>query len=233
MEVPNARTQAMVGQQLGRLRRLSPKNQQQQEKKLDRPHPEEALKCPRCASTNTKFCYYNNYSLSQPRYFCKGCRRYWTRGGSLRNVPVGGGGRKNKRSTASTTKAQDTDPVATNDHPLPPPFFPPPFFHDLTLAFDGHGFLPDHVLNLDILRSGLNDLCYDGLGGVAGEDGLVRFEGGGPGDATARAVAGRKDMDEGETKASMDLAWAGVGSSWYGLISSSSTTTLGDAYAFF
>lgn len=62
------------------------------------PMPEAALKCPRCESTNTKFCYFNNYSLSQPRHFCKTCRRYWTRGGSLRNVPVGGGCRRNKRS---------------------------------------------------------------------------------------------------------------------------------------
>ncbi|KAI4319546.1 hypothetical protein MLD38_033132 [Melastoma candidum] len=54
--------------------------------------------CPRCGSSNTKFCYYNNYSLTQPRYFCKGCRRYWTKGGSLRNVPVGGGCRRNRRS---------------------------------------------------------------------------------------------------------------------------------------
>ncbi|XP_022766046.1 dof zinc finger protein DOF3.5-like [Durio zibethinus] len=53
--------------------------------------------CPRCGSSNTKFCYYNNYSLTQPRYFCKGCRRYWTKGGSLRKVPVGGGCRKNRR----------------------------------------------------------------------------------------------------------------------------------------
>ncbi|XP_022745089.1 dof zinc finger protein DOF3.5-like [Durio zibethinus] len=56
-----------------------------------------SLNCPRCGSPNTKFCYYNNYSLTQPRYFCKGCRRYWTKGGSLRNVPVGGGRRKNRR----------------------------------------------------------------------------------------------------------------------------------------
>ncbi|KAF2298039.1 hypothetical protein GH714_007424 [Hevea brasiliensis] len=40
-------------------------------------------------------------SLTQPRYFCKTCRRYWTEGGSLRNIPVGGGSRKNKRSSAS------------------------------------------------------------------------------------------------------------------------------------
>ncbi|PPS02186.1 hypothetical protein GOBAR_AA18481 [Gossypium barbadense] len=43
----------------------------------------EPLPCPRCDSTNTKFCYYNNYNLSQPRYFCKACRRYWTQGGTL------------------------------------------------------------------------------------------------------------------------------------------------------
>ncbi|KAL6648371.1 hypothetical protein ACP70R_012595 [Stipagrostis hirtigluma subsp. patula] len=69
------------------------------------PQPEPALKCPRCDSTNTKFCYYNNYSLSQPRHFCKTCRRYWTRGGSLRNVPVGGGCRRNKRSSKSSSSA--------------------------------------------------------------------------------------------------------------------------------
>ncbi|CAH8361215.1 unnamed protein product [Eruca vesicaria subsp. sativa] len=64
----------------------------------------EAQKCPRCESSNTKFCYYNNYSLSQPRYFCKSCRRYWTKGGTLRNVPVGGGCRRNKRSSSSFSK---------------------------------------------------------------------------------------------------------------------------------
>jgi len=53
--------------------------------------------CPRCQSLNTKFCYYNNYSLTQPRHYCKNCRRYWTAGGTLRNVPVGGGCRKKKK----------------------------------------------------------------------------------------------------------------------------------------
>ncbi|KAK4756329.1 hypothetical protein SAY87_006456 [Trapa incisa] len=62
---------------------------------------QKVLKCPRCDSTNTKFCYYNNYNLSQPRHFCRSCRRYWTKGGVLRNIPVGGGSRKNKRSKAS------------------------------------------------------------------------------------------------------------------------------------
>ncbi|KAI3798308.1 hypothetical protein L1987_33579 [Smallanthus sonchifolius] len=62
--------------------------------------------CPRCGSSNTKFCYYNNYSLTQPRYFCKGCRRYWTKGGSLRNIPVGGGCRKTRR--AKSIRVSDT-----------------------------------------------------------------------------------------------------------------------------
>ncbi|XP_057758877.1 dof zinc finger protein DOF5.7-like [Arachis stenosperma] len=61
-----------------------------------------ALKCPRCDSPNTKFCYYNNYSLTQPRHFCKTCRRYWTKGGALRNVPIGGGCRKNKKLNKSS-----------------------------------------------------------------------------------------------------------------------------------
>ncbi|KAI3807392.1 hypothetical protein L1987_23319 [Smallanthus sonchifolius] len=62
-----------------------------------KPHHHD-LRCPRCQSINTKFCYYNNYNLSQPRHFCKSCRRYWTKGGVLRNVPVGGSNRKTKRS---------------------------------------------------------------------------------------------------------------------------------------
>lgn len=66
-------------------------------KTMCRPAAELAPRCPRCDSPNTKFCYYNNYSLSQPRYFCKTCRRYWTKGGALRNIPIGGGCRKNKK----------------------------------------------------------------------------------------------------------------------------------------
>ncbi|GAB2298665.1 hypothetical protein Dimus_032735 [Dionaea muscipula] len=83
-------------QQQGRRRGLEvPQQQQQNPQQQQQPPPQ--LACPRCQSNNTKFCYYNNYSLTQPRYFCKGCRRYWTHGGTLRNVPVGGGCRKSKR----------------------------------------------------------------------------------------------------------------------------------------
>ncbi|KAH7300286.1 hypothetical protein KP509_24G054400 [Ceratopteris richardii] len=54
-------------------------------------------RCPRCNSTDTKFCYFNNYNINQPRHFCKHCQRYWTAGGTLRNVPIGAGKRKNKQ----------------------------------------------------------------------------------------------------------------------------------------
>nr|XP_029117935.1 dof zinc finger protein DOF2.1 isoform X1 [Elaeis guineensis] len=129
------------------------KTQQPPERKL-RPHPDQALKCPRCDSTNTKFCYYNNYSLSQPRYFCKGCRRYWTQGGSLRNVPVGGGSRKNKRSSSSSSKRiADQDPTA-NSNPVLPGLIPPPLSFDpsdLTLAFASLHKQPTPI------QSGLDD----------------------------------------------------------------------------
>ncbi|XP_021635893.2 dof zinc finger protein DOF2.5 isoform X1 [Hevea brasiliensis] len=109
--------------------------------------PQEQLNCPRCNSTNTKFCYYNNYSLTQPRYFCKTCRRYWTEGGSLRTVPVGGGSRKNKRSTSSTAAAAASSSSSSSASSKLPDLNPPSLsqFHsrnpkthegqDLNLAF--------------------------------------------------------------------------------------------------
>ncbi|XXG49200.1 hypothetical protein AAC387_Pa02g3448 [Persea americana] len=91
------------------------------------------LRCPRCDSSNTKFCYYNNYNLTQPRHFCKTCRRYWTKGGALRNVPIGGGCRKNKSTSvpsgggkSATGKAKTSSPEVGKpnsgngfDHELP------------------------------------------------------------------------------------------------------------------
>jgi hypothetical protein len=57
---------------------------------------EARLPCPRCRSRDTKFCYFNNYNVNQPRHFCRACHRYWTAGGAIRNVPVGSGRRKNR-----------------------------------------------------------------------------------------------------------------------------------------
>ncbi|KAL3511113.1 hypothetical protein ACH5RR_030514 [Cinchona calisaya] len=87
---------------------LSPKNttkedenhkSSSQEKTLKK--PDKILPCPRCNSMDTKFCYYNNYNVNQPRHFCKNCQRYWTAGGTMRNVPVGSGRRKNKNTCSS------------------------------------------------------------------------------------------------------------------------------------
>ncbi|KAG8087311.1 hypothetical protein GUJ93_ZPchr0010g7937 [Zizania palustris] len=72
--------------------------------------------CPRCESRDTKFCYYNNYNTSQPRHFCKGCRRYWTKGGTLRNVPVGGGTRK-KSASSSSSSSSSSAPYAKRQKP--------------------------------------------------------------------------------------------------------------------
>ncbi|KAL3820295.1 hypothetical protein ACJIZ3_006200 [Penstemon smallii] len=69
-----------------------PKNSDQTVEK----RPDKIIPCPRCKSMETKFCYFNNYNVNQPRHFCKGCQRYWTAGGALRNVPVGAGRRKTK-----------------------------------------------------------------------------------------------------------------------------------------
>ncbi|KAL5705905.1 hypothetical protein ACHQM5_024136 [Ranunculus cassubicifolius] len=84
------------------------KNDHQRSKTGSPRPPEPSLKCPRCDSPNTKFCYYNNYNLSQPRHFCKTCRRYWTKGGALRNVPVGGGCRKNKKMKPGSRLSDDS-----------------------------------------------------------------------------------------------------------------------------
>ncbi|CAN6334723.1 unnamed protein product [Urochloa humidicola] len=81
--------------------------QNQQQPATPAPAPAMGLReqCPRCASRDTKFCYYNNYNTAQPRHFCRACRRYWTLGGSLRNVPVGGSSRNKRPRPARPTRA--------------------------------------------------------------------------------------------------------------------------------
>ncbi|KAK8687026.1 hypothetical protein V6N13_085859 [Hibiscus sabdariffa] len=69
------------------------------------------LPCPRCNSMDTKFCYYNNYNVSQPRHFCKNCQRYWTAGGTMRNVPVGAGRRKSKNSSSHCRHVVVSEPL--------------------------------------------------------------------------------------------------------------------------
>ncbi|KAL6649297.1 hypothetical protein ACP70R_013521 [Stipagrostis hirtigluma subsp. patula] len=82
--------------------------------------PDKILPCPRCNSMDTKFCYYNNYNINQPRHFCKNCQRYWTAGGAMRNVPVGAGRRKSKSASAAShflqrvRAALPSDPLCTS-----------------------------------------------------------------------------------------------------------------------
>jgi hypothetical protein len=110
---------------------------------------QQQLECPRCKSGNTKFCYYNNYSTTQPRHFCRACRRYWTHGGTLRNVPVGGAcrrggaGNKRRRPGSPSSSASSTSAACTEDaYRLDLPLFP--------FLTDGGVFLPqfdfDHWL---------------------------------------------------------------------------------------
>uniref|UniRef100_A0ACD5WP99 Uncharacterized protein n=1 Tax=Avena sativa TaxID=4498 RepID=A0ACD5WP99_AVESA len=142
---------------------------------------QQQLECPRCQSTNTKFCYYNNYSTTQPRHFCRACRRYWTHGGTLRKVPVGGACRRagNKRrksaepSPSSASPSADDAAYRTDMLPAtPPPFFP--------FLSDGAVFLPQFDLGLGGSATGFPwsaaagpDL-YDGIaapwGGGAWDD---------------------------------------------------------------
>ncbi|CAL9244594.1 unnamed protein product [Arabidopsis halleri] len=75
----------------------------QSEKDKTLKKPTKILPCPRCNSMETKFCYYNNYNVNQPRHFCKACQRYWTSGGTMRSVPIGAGRRKNKNNSSSST----------------------------------------------------------------------------------------------------------------------------------
>ncbi|KAI3799140.1 hypothetical protein L1987_34430 [Smallanthus sonchifolius] len=90
----NPKTPSADGESATAKASKSEEEQSEQEKTLKK--PDKILPCPRCKSMDTKFCYYNNYNVNQPRHFCKNCQRYWTAGGTMRNVPVGAGRRKNK-----------------------------------------------------------------------------------------------------------------------------------------
>ncbi|GMI76502.1 dof affecting germination 1 [Hibiscus trionum] len=121
-----------------------------------RPQNDQALNCPRCNSTNTKFCYYNNYSLSQPRHFCKTCRRYWTEGGSLRNVPVGGGSRKNKRALTSPASSKKLADLILTAPPQNPKIHEG---QDLNLAYPQNSTSPStstHLNAMELFKTGIN-----------------------------------------------------------------------------
>ncbi|XP_023550900.1 dof zinc finger protein DOF3.6-like [Cucurbita pepo subsp. pepo] len=151
------------------------------------PQPEAGLKCPRCESTNTKFCYFNNYSLTQPRHFCKTCRRYWTRGGAMRSVPVGGGCRRSsKRSKGGSNRSKSpggsstsTSTVSSNScttdilshqlaHPPPPPPPPPPPTH---FPFLGQNL--QHLSDFGNLGLNFEALQIPSMASSAGESSIL------------------------------------------------------------
>ncbi|XP_010522907.1 PREDICTED: dof zinc finger protein DOF4.1 [Tarenaya hassleriana] len=167
------------------------------QKKMTR--PQEPLNCPRCNSTNTKFCYYNNYSLSQPRYLCKTCRRYWTEGGSLRNVPVGGGSRKSKKLPQTIMTSSPSSSCSPSTAKILPDLNPPFVFpsssssahlqnpsknidhHDLNLSFSGamqstrgQGHFGHFTGPLGTSPSG-GQICLFGPGGLGPSTGMIQF----------------------------------------------------------
>ncbi|GAB4860173.1 hypothetical protein Ancab_011651 [Ancistrocladus abbreviatus] len=132
------------------------------------PQPEAPLKCPRCESTNTKFCYFNNYSLSQPRHFCKTCRRYWTRGGALRNVPVGGGCRRNSKRSKNSRSKSPINSTNSNDHQRHQRATGVCSNTELTTGGGGghHDFLQQHPASQFSFMSSLQNLTQLGMGSL-------------------------------------------------------------------
>lgn len=144
-----------------------PTSKKRSHQQLQQPEP---LNCPRCNSTNTKFCYYNNYNRTQPRHFCKACKRHWTKGGTLRNVPVGGG-RKNKRhkpsqppANAITTTTTTVNPPLSNVYQTMNNFHHLPSFlshEDNALIYNTESFMnhqPMQFPNSEVNRS-LNNIA--------------------------------------------------------------------------
>ncbi|OIT27216.1 PREDICTED: dof zinc finger protein DOF1.8-like [Nicotiana attenuata] len=150
------------------------------ERKIKPHQKDQALNCPRCNSKNTKFCYYNNYSLSQPRYFCKTCKRYWTEGGSLRSIPVGGGSRKSKKSSSSTNSSSSNSMSRELSKNIVAPVLNPPKMEgsqDLNLGFScdfkniseliqvpNNSFMPMPISDPNSVYSSLNFSLDYGLG---------------------------------------------------------------------
>lgn len=99
-ETPSADREPSVSLKSSKNGEQSDETSSSQDKTLKK--PDKILPCPRCNSMDTKFCYYNNYNVNQPRHFCKNCQRYWTAGGIMRNVPVGAGRRKNKNASSAS-----------------------------------------------------------------------------------------------------------------------------------
>ncbi|KAM3250476.1 dof zinc finger protein DOF3.4-like [Capsicum chacoense] len=128
--------------------------------------PDQQLPCPRCDSTNTKFCYYNNYNLSQPRHFCKSCRRYWTHGGTLRDIPIGGGSRKNAKRCRIYTSTPFSSSTAVSPHGNSPFLVPLPTANQLLYGSDVKPCLNMSGNNFTSLLSSHGPTGVLALGGI-------------------------------------------------------------------
>lgn len=78
-------------------------DQAREETQQQQKQPKNPMRCPRCNSLNTRFRYFNNNSPTQPRHYCRTCRRQWTVGGRLRLIPIGGNTRNGTRTKASSS----------------------------------------------------------------------------------------------------------------------------------
>ncbi|XP_044968474.1 dof zinc finger protein 2-like isoform X1 [Hordeum vulgare subsp. vulgare] len=135
---------------------------------------QEKLECPRCSSSDTKFCYYNNYSTAQPRHYCRTCRRYWTHGGTLRKVPVGGACRRGSGSSNKRRRPSAEPHTTSSDSPQQDTLPPLPVFPFLTDG--GPVFLPQFDLGLGGFpwtTPAATDNLYDGLAPWGGCDGAL------------------------------------------------------------
>ena len=127
--------------------------------------------CPRCFSEDTKFCYYNNYTTSQPRHFCHRFRRHWTHGGVLRDIPVGGGSRKNRKRKNPMNPTITSAYVTTFDQPeyqdyqsvMPPPqsLLPPTQGLPPPLHVDDAGDVSVPDEENGFVSSLLEDVCFE------------------------------------------------------------------------
>ncbi|XP_009792864.1 cyclic dof factor 1-like [Nicotiana sylvestris] len=157
--------------------------------------PDKILPCPRCNSMETKFCYFNNYNVSQPRHFCKNCQRYWTAGGTMRNVPVGAGRRKHKNPVLHYRHISVSETLPDLSNGIQPP---PLKLNGTILAFDTDKPLRESmgsVLNIADKTmqncSGNGFHRYKELGIQAGDNGDDRSNG------SSVTALSSKDSDNG------------------------------------
>ncbi|KAI5657614.1 hypothetical protein M9H77_26407 [Catharanthus roseus] len=160
---------------------LNSKSGSYERKAIIRPQKEAALNCPRCNSTNTKFCYYNNYSLSQPRYFC----------GTLRNVPVGGGSRKNKHTTSRSSSSSSNPHLKKLNPDLthnPNKIIPHQPHHDLNLAYNPVPPPPKSLFNFSLDGSGVENNGNYGISVQDNQPVVLHIRGGGDDAAAGRSL---------------------------------------------